>query len=213
MRVFALSASFACLVLFLGACKNQNSTKTADASSGPAATANPDTMVGFTGMNRAAFKMIDTANAEFTYQRYVIRTSRRTDGKPGDVITVVPTDGTPAWAAPVPVASFFNGVVQDRLIVDIGTGPDGRALQVINLQTHLVNFTTKYVGDPQVLSGNKLWFLAPVLADTLTKKPECPQQADWEKNGLKVGYGQRCIFDLANRQLTRKSEFQCVAVQ
>ncbi|MBL7774606.1 MAG: hypothetical protein JNK89_01310, partial [Saprospiraceae bacterium] len=43
--------------------------------------------------------------------------------------------------------------------------------------------------------------------------PNCPDREAWEKKGLRVGFGQRYMYHMANRGLTRKSEFVCAPLQ
>ncbi|MCC7505246.1 MAG: hypothetical protein IT259_08090 [Saprospiraceae bacterium] len=212
----ALFAAFAFLFSF---CQNNATDKKTDA----AADAKPapdttvfsterDTLIGFKGMERAAYTRPAAGMAEYRYQRYKIRTVDM-NSQPGQSITITPLDSADGYNVPAGITGFFAGVVGDVLFMDIGTGPSLREILIFNLKTKKAVLKSEYVGDPEVLDNGKFWYLRPTDEKEVTKMPDCPERAEWEKNGFTVGYGQVCIYNPATNTEVRKSEWRCVQMQ
>lgn len=211
------------LALIFCFCKNQNATPenkpVAETAATLKATADTtvftskrDTLVGFKGIDRCSYSRPSPGITEYYYQHYVVNTID-SKSEPTQAISITPTGSMDGFSVPTTIKGFFAGLTRDQLFIDIGTGPDGREILVFNLKTQKAGLKTKYVGEPEVLDNGKLWFLLPAEEKEITKLPECPDRAEWEKKGLRTGYGQVCMYDLANNSLIRKTEWRCVAMQ
>ena len=172
-----------------------------------------DSLAGFNGCERATWSPQTTRREEFIYQYHTVVVTRDPNTS-GEKITVKKRDGGQSdFVIPMPENGHFNGVAGSKLFVDAGTGPDDRHLYIYDINKKLQFYDTPYCGELRVLQTDRLYFLLPVTEEQVTKMPDCPEKEQWEKDGLKVGYGQRCIFNLKERSLTRKSEWACVPMQ
>ncbi|MCW5922723.1 MAG: hypothetical protein KIS77_10280 [Saprospiraceae bacterium] len=171
-----------------------------------------DSLAGFKGCEKATWSPLTANSEEFIYQHYIVKITR--DPKtPGEQITVLRDANRPNFVIPMPDAGVFKGVCKNKLFVDTGTGPDGRELFVYDVDNMTQIYNTRYYGDPEVVNAEKIYFLMPAEESDVTRKPDCPEKEEWLKDGLRVGYGQRCIFNFTVRSLTRKSEWACVPLQ
>ncbi len=200
-------------------CKNTPAAdKTAPADTKTAAadtttfTTPRDTLVGFKGMERSGYTRPSRGAAEYAYQHYKIRTVDLPN-EPGQAIVITQLDSNITYSVPNGIKGFFSGVYGNRLFIDIGTGPDVRELLIYDLKAKKALHKAPYVGDPEVLDNGKLWYLRPAKEEEITKMPDCPDRAEWEKNGLSVGYGQICLYNLSANSEIRKSEWRCVQMQ
>lgn len=171
-----------------------------------------DTMAGIQGCEVATWSPLTANSEEFIYQHYTVKIVNNQD-QPGQQITVVRDSGRADFIVPMPENGYFNGVCRNKMFVDAGTGPDGRMLFVYDLDRMSQFFQTPYCGDMKILHDDRLYFMVPVDEKEVTKMPDCPEKEQWQKDGLRVGYGQRCIFNFVIRTLTRKSEWACVPMQ
>ena len=172
-----------------------------------------DSLAGIKGCDRATWSPLTTNSEEFIYQHYTVVITRHGD-QPGEQITVKRDSGRADFVIPMPEnGGFFSGVSRSKLFVDEGTGPDGRKFTVYDLDKQVQFFSSPYCGEPQIIQGERIYFLLPVDEKEVTRIPDCPEKEQWTKDGLKVGYGQRCILNLVVRSYTRKSEWACVAMQ
>lgn len=171
-----------------------------------------DTLVGFKGMERSGYTRPTPGAAEYLYQHYKIRTIDLPN-EPGQAITITQLDSSLTYSVPSGIKGFFMGIYGNRLFIDIGTGPDVREFLVYDLKAKKALHKAPYVGDPEVLDNGKLFYLRPAKEEEITKMPDCPDRADWEKNGLGVGYGQVCLYNLTANTEIRKSEWRCVPMQ
>ena len=172
-----------------------------------------DSLVGFKGCERAAWSPVSATSDEFIYQHYIVKKIRIANN-PGEWVTVLLRDSAQAsFVVPMPTSGYFYGITRNKLFVDVGTGPDGRELLVFDIDKKIELHRTPYYGDPQVIQSDRLHYLLPAEEKDVTKMPDCPDKEQWVKDGLRVGYGQRCIFNLSQRTLTRKSEWACVQLQ
>lgn len=199
------------LVAVFSFCKNQSSSSTAPPPD-PVVVRN-DTVMGFEGCDRASIKVVKPDLTEFIYQNYTVQVAPKTDG-PGEVVVVKYTNTLSSlFTVPMPDAGYFHGMWADYMFVDAGTGPDGREITIFNLKDKTREYTSAYCDTLMVLPDGKLWFYVPGKEDEMKEKPDCPQQAEWASKGLGVGYGQRTVYNLRTRSLTRKSEWKCHAKQ
>ncbi|HRI60026.1 MAG TPA: hypothetical protein PK228_09895 [Saprospiraceae bacterium] len=223
MKNLLLLATGTALLLGLSYCKNtplpegqtivsENTTTGAQAPAAPLPMGKLDSLTGFKGCDRATWSPLTANSEEFIYQHYTVVITRNND-QPGEQITVKRDSGRADFVIPMPEAGYFKGVCRNKLFVDEGTGPDGRRLVVFDLDKNLQFFSTDYCGEPQIIQSERVYYLLPVDEKDVTRIPDCPEKEQWIKDGLKVGYGQRCIFNLLVRTNTRKSEWACVAMQ
>ena len=70
-----------------------------------------------------------------------------------------------------------------------------------------------FAGEMEVNGNGNVRFYMPTEESEVIKIPKCPEKAKWEKDGLKVVYGQLCLYNLVQRSLTRKSEYMCIPLK
>jgi len=196
------------------ACKNKAGDKSPEAADALPAE-RTDSLVGFEGCQRAGFKVLSPQVHEFKYQHYTFLITRKEDGTER-IEARIDSLGRPFKLADVE-PTFFMGSVRGHFFVDVGTGPDIRELIVYSLgkQTLSQVYRTSYLAaEPPFVSENgHLWFYVPVPENEVGKMPDCPDKADWVEKGFSIGYGQRYLYNLVVRGLTRKSEYICVPLQ
>jgi hypothetical protein len=178
----------------------------------PVAAVKRDSTPGFQGCDKATWSPVTVSTEEFVYHHYTVRVTRNADG-PGEQITVLRDSGRTDFVIPMPEAGYFNGISHNKLFVDAGTGPDNREMFIFDLDKRTQFYNTIYCGEPTIFHAERLHFLLPVDEKDVAKMPDCPEKEQWTKDGLRVGYGQRCIFNLKQRALARKSEWACVPMQ
>jgi hypothetical protein len=220
-NLFVLTAGTA-LLLTLAFCKNtplpegqtmvSENTPIASAPETPVQMSSRDSVAGFEGCDRATWSPLTTNSEQFIYQNYTVKITRNPN-KPGDNITVKRDAGRADFVVPTIENAHFKGVSRNKLFVESGTGTDDRHLYVYDIDKRLMFFDTPYCGEIQIVHSDRLYFMMPVVQEEVTRIPDCPEKEQWIKDGLQVGYGQRCIFNLLQRSLTRKSEWACVPVQ
>jgi len=176
-----------------------------------------DSIVGFKGCLTAGFRASSDTAREFIYQKYLIK-ARTQDGFPGERIDVITLPDSIRQMLPVDDNGSFAGMAYEHIFIDAGTAPDLRELVLYRIRPEGVIsmvFRTKYYPDPApfVSENGNLWFYAPIEESDMVKTPDCPDKEKWVKDGLRVGYGQRVLYNLTDRMLTRKSEYVCVPLQ
>lgn len=198
-------------------CKNK-ATENQSKSSGDAAVMLPektDSLMGFEGCSRAGFKMLSPQVHEFKYQDYTFRITNKEDG--AESIEAVLDSTGRRFKVPDVEPTYFRGAARGHFFVDVGTAPDVRELIVYSLTRESLSqvYRTQYLLEepPFVAESGSLWFYVPVPESEVAKELNCPDKADWLKKDLKVGYGQRYLYNMVNRGLTRKSEFICAPLQ
>lgn len=206
------------------ACQNQtsasaNETKTettanANSSDSPAQTDPQQVgMFGIRGSEKPAVKQISPSENEYTYQKYIVRTST-TAGKVGETIAVTPVGGTgDTYLIANGDAYVFAGIWGKYLFVDNGTGPSRRQLIVFDLEKRKPDHAVFVVETEVIDAMGKLWYWKTAAVETIEKKPDCPEKEQWEKEGLQVQYGQREIFICTSGAVIGKSEFKCFPAQ
>lgn len=176
----------------------------------------PDTLFGFEGCERPGFRALTPKVHEFIYQGFRVRITQR-DDEAGEKLEVFIDSTGASLAIPTVEATFFRGGARGHIFVDVGTGPDVRDIILYNLKrgTLAQVYREQYCPDGEtfVSQNGGFWFYCPVADSEVTKKPDCPDKEMWAKNGLRTAYGQRYVYDMVNRGLTRKSEFICVPMQ
>ncbi len=219
MKNFTVFAAFAALICLLSSCENKTATigklspETENSMTpGSLPPGKSDSLVGFRGCEGGAYSPLTTESDEFIYQHYRVKLTRKPNGA-GEEITVLRDSGRADFVIPMPEMGRFHGICRNKMFVEAGTGPNDRELFIFDLDKQLQLYSTPYCGEPRIAENQRLWFLMPVEESEVVKKPECPEREEWEKKGLKVGYGQQCIFNFMNRSLTRKSEWACVPKQ
>ena len=223
MKNLFLFVSAAALSITLTFCKNtplpEGQTMVTDktpteapAPAAPLPMGNIDSLAGFKGCDRATWSPLTANSDQFVYHHYTVIVTRNSD-EPGEKITVRRDSGRADFVIPMPEAGYFKGVSRSKLFVDAGTGPDNRQLFIYDVDKQSQYYSSSYVGEPQIIQAERFYFLLPVDEKDVTRIPDCPEKAQWEKDGLRVGYGQRCILNLLVRSLTRKSEWACVPMQ
>ena len=176
----------------------------------------PDTLFGIEGCDRPGFRALTPKVHEFIYQGYRVRVTQR-DDEAGEKLEVFIDSTGASLEVPTVEPTFFRGGARAHIFVDIGTAPDSREIVVYNLKrgTLAQVYRERYCVDGQtyVSQNGGFWFYCPVPESEVAKKPDCPDKETWAKQGLGTAYGQRYIYDMVNRGLTRKSEFICVPTQ
>ncbi|MFN0013881.1 MAG: hypothetical protein ACKVU2_04980 [Saprospiraceae bacterium] len=177
----------------------------------------PDSIVGFEGCLTAGFSAKSAEKREFRYQDYLFVVTDRKD-QPGEQIGIVfNSDTSRRLDIPATEESYFKGVANNHFFMDRGTGPGVRELVFYRFQAGEVYLVHRHSYYPEpapfVSSNGGLWFYAPIEEKDMVKTPDCPDRGKWLKDGIQVGYGQRVIYNLNERMLTRKSEYVCVPLQ
>ena len=200
-------------------CKNGNTGtqpdrgKATEATSAKLPAARTDSLFGIEGCERAGFQALSAKVRKFTYQNFSVQITDQ--DTPGEKIQVIMHSNGKVLDVPDGEPVYFAGAARDHIFIDVGTGPDKRELIIFNLKLRTLaqTYRTPYYGDLSVASNGTLWFYAPVDEKEVTKKPDCPEKEEWLKKGQSIGYGQRRLFNLPTRGLTRKSEFICIPLQ
>ncbi len=169
-----------------------------------------DTAFGIPGCDRLTMRYISSTEMEFVSQHFTVRTAAVTDA-PGESL-IISEAGKEDFLIPNSDAYYFNGMSGDFMFVDQGTSENGRHVLVYDLKNRLRSFDTEYCDTLRIV-GQRLWFYKPVSPELVTKMPNCPQKAEWEKAGLGVGYGQLNIFSFVERALVTKPGFKCYPMQ
>ncbi|MBK9338418.1 MAG: hypothetical protein IPM98_18530 [Lewinellaceae bacterium] len=204
------------LTLLAFACKN-NTPADAKASGMTYPFEKPDSIFGLEGCAMAGFRAFSDTTREFYYQNFRIKVTDKS-GEPGQIIQVVLDSTNQTLDVPASTeAGFFSGAARDHFFVDIGTTPDARQMLIYNIRDGalLQTYRAEYLAaEPPFISTNgAFWFYAPIEESDMLKMPDCPDKEKWVKDGLRIGYGQRYIYNLVNRMLTRKSEYICAPFQ
>ncbi len=201
----------------VGSCKNK-ATETQSETAGDAPVMleeKTDSLMGFEGCSRAGFKMLSPQVHEFKYQYYTFRITTKEDGAESIDVRIDSTGRR--FKVPDVEPTYFRGAARGHFFVDVGTAPGIRELIVYSLTRETLSqvYRTQYLLEepPFVHENGNLWFYVPVPEGEVTKEPNCPDKAAWLKKGLKVGYGQRYLYNMVERGLTRKSEFICAPLQ
>lgn len=168
-----------------------------------------DTLPGFKGCERASWSLLSASSGQFLYQSYTVKINL-VPNKQSEEIIVLPDTGEGSFTIPMPDDGHFHGICRNKLFVEASDEAGGRRFFIFDIEKPAQLYSTPYCGEPQIVESDRLHFLQPVDEKEVTKMPDCPNKEEWTKNGLRVGYGQRCIYNLEKRSLTRKSEWVCV---
>ena len=110
------------------------------------------------------------------------------------------------WKVPDVEATYFRGFSRGHFFVDIGKDPYVRDIIIYSLQKGVLSqvYRTPYiVADTPFVANGTFWFFRPVEQSEVPEKFECPDGDD------NVVFGQRYLYHMINRGLTRKSEYTC----
>lgn len=209
-KYLQLYFSIALLALAALACKNNTSASADTPATYPGA--RTDSLAGFKGCERAGFKALTPQSHEFKYQNYTFLMTKREDGGEGEVIEITIDSSGTKFKLPAVEANFFQGASRDHFFVTIGSDPEVRDVIVYSLAKNtltLVYRNAYLVNDPPFVANGSFQFFCPIEESELTKTPICPDKEAWVKDGKRIGYGQRYMYHMQNRGLTRKSEFTC----
>ena len=208
MKQFFFLAAL-CTAFF--ACKETPKIPTPTASTTPAPTANTtttakvfttkDTLIGMPGSQKASIAGENT----YTYLEAKVTVTPDSEGV-GETINVNGTD------IKNEDAYNFYGVYNNFLFIDNGSGPNGSELLVYGIKEKKVLFRTHYEGELS-LNKDKINYLEPVDVKKAKVKPNCPEKAKWEKDGLGVGYGLPMSYDLTTLTPSKVGSVTCFAVQ
>ena len=212
MKHVLLYVSAIVLVGLISFCKNTPGANNAADSSAALPPDRTDSLFGITGSDRAGFHAISSTEREFVYQDFKVWVGPNENG--GEDIRAIPTDG-PSDTLTIyhEGPSYFRGAARGQILVEEDKPDSTRELAVYHVKKSSLMFRTPFCGDMEITSNGNLKFMAPIEESEVTKLPECPEKEEWAKKGLKVGYGQVCLFSLPQRTLTRKSEYACVPVK
>jgi hypothetical protein len=107
-------------------------------------------------------------------------------------------------------AEYFLAISDHFLILDSGTAPYPRGLIVYDLNARKIVFTDKYSA-PFSANGNFINYWNPT--KTAPTSPNCPQLADYTKNGLGAEIEASTTLNLSNLTKQNLGEYRCSAVQ
>jgi hypothetical protein len=163
----------------------------------------------------------------YAFERYVVRAVPR-QGAVGEEVVVFRRSGgarglcdDPASGAVYAVgpdgAEHFFGLIGDHLLLDEGTGPDGRTLRIVDLVGARVLHEAGYAEPIQVEDGALLYGMEPAVAETMEELDdlgvECPEAPVWLSEGLGVGVSPRVRYVFAERTAEPTGEVVCVPIQ
>ncbi len=214
-KIILLYLSIATMALSLIACKNGTPGKTmgnAETTDLPAE--RNDSLVGFKGCDRAGFKANSPQVHEFKYQYHTVRVTQKET--PGDIIEIILDSTEIVYKVPDVEETYFRGSSTSHFFVEVGVNSGTGDLIIYQLTNKALSqvFRSPYLMDePPFVTYGSLLFYCPVEEQEVTKMPDCPDKASWLKKNLKIGYGQRYMYHMRNRGLTRKSEYVCVPLQ
>jgi hypothetical protein len=161
----------------------------------------------------------------YAYPRYVARIGSTDAG--GDAVAVFRREGDARALCTAPAgravftseaeATFFFGLVGDFLLLDEGTGPNGRTVRVVDLARGSVVHEATYEEPIVVEGGALLYGMEPEVVETAAELAalgaECPEAAEWFEGGLSVGLSPQMRYDFATRTGTPTGEVLCVPLQ
>jgi hypothetical protein len=217
MTKHILFGSTALLLAFLAfSCKN-NTPENAKTPEMTYPFEKPDSIFGLKGCEMAGFIATSKTDREFVYQNFKIKV-KDNENTPGENIGIGPDSNGLVLRLPISEeGNFFQGATRNHFFVDQGTGPDIRKMLIFNIKPDAILqvYQAEYLAaePPFVSSNGGFWFFMPIEESELLQVPDCPEKEKWVKDGLRVGYGQRCIYNMVTRMLTRKSEYICVPLQ
>jgi len=145
------------------------------------------------------------------------------DDGPGQRIAVLarkPGDATPACSAAqakalpalaVPEESYAVGLKQDFLLLDQGTGPDGRELLLWDLRSARVAWRSAYDELLHEQRADALVFWRP--EKKAADEAGCPQLRQWRKESLGAVMEQQVRLTLADLSVSPLGRWRCVAQQ
>lgn len=107
-------------------------------------------------------------------------------------------------------ADSFLLFTTNYLVLDIGTAPEPRTIDVYDLQTHSKVFTDSYA-KPIFAQGDTVTYWEPSI-ETPTNGT-CSELAQNQKNGLGSLIEQKVTVDLATQTKVASGEKRCVATQ
>jgi hypothetical protein len=201
------------ITLALVNCKNQNSNEGQKVESVTYPSTPVDTAYGFNGCDRAQMVIKSPTEVELTYHHYIVSLTTKPD-EPGEAVKLTPREeGQITYNLPVQENSYFVGINRDKAFIESGTGPDGRQLLVWDIPKRKGLLQMMYTDTVLITSSGRMWFFEPVDVSVIDSLPACPQKAEWEAGGLGVGYARRCLYNLEDGSLTKKSEYKCVPLQ
>jgi hypothetical protein len=184
---------------------------------------------GVPGSERAERAWPLASGTCYAFDRYVVRTRPR-EAAPGEDVLVfrrsggdarAQCDGPPgeaAFAAASPErAGFFFGLAGDLLLLDEGSGPNGRTVRVVDLTTGQAVHEAAYEEPIQIEGGALVYGMEPEVVETMdaiaSYGVECPEAPVWLSEGLAVGLSPQIRFDLAARTSQETGEVLCVPIQ
>ncbi|MCS7035419.1 MAG: hypothetical protein RMJ33_12590 [Saprospiraceae bacterium] len=215
-----IAAGMALLVLLAWACQ---SSKTPDkkADKPPVEVTFPyekaDSLLGFEGCDKGLYRADSAESFEISYGVYRVQVKNNSDAPGQEIVAIIDSTGRRLTFPPLDEGGYFQGKWRNFFFVDLGTAADVRKLNVYKEEGGLLYqvHQTEYLPHeaPLVSASGSLWYYAPIEEANMREKPYCPDAEQWRKDGLRIGYGQRCLFDLTQRMLVRKSEYTCVPLQ
>jgi hypothetical protein len=164
----------------------------------------------------------------FAYERYVVRVRPRAAAPGEDVLVFARTGdararcdapaGDAAFAATdADRAAYFFGLVGDLLLLDEGTGPNGRTVRLVALPSGATVHEAVYEEPIEIADGALLYGMeAEVVASMDEMRAlgvSCPEAATWFEEGLGVGLSPQVRYDLATRTAAPTGEVLCVPIQ
>ncbi len=176
-----------------------------------------DSLFGFEGCDKGLYRADSAELFELTYSTYRVQVKNRENLPTSEITLIIDSTGRRLVFPPLSEGSHFQGKWRNFFFVDAGTGPDVRQLTIYKEENGVLYqiYQTEYLSHeaPMVSASGSLWYYRPVEEADVSEKPNCPDAEQWRKDGFRIGYGQRHLFDLTQRMLVRKSEYTCVPRQ
>lgn len=119
--------------------------------------------------------------------------------------------GAPYYTIKNADANYFAGLSGEYLLVDNGTGTDGRGLEVFNLQSKKSIYSTEYYDELEIQQGR--FVIYHKFSETKGALKNCRQAAQWKKDGFGIGWGRQSKLDLQTLKETPLGAIRCRAFQ
>ncbi len=145
----------------------------------------------------------DTVGSDF-----IVRALNGAPAPSGPVCTYVPASGDTTLTQ---FTAAYEKLVSGRLLVlDVGTAPYPRTLEIYDLAAERTVYTDKYSG-PATFATTSVEYWQPI--DTTPTPTNCPELATYKAEGFGAGIEERVTLELSTLTVTRSGSLRCAARQ
>lgn len=109
-------------------------------------------------------------------------------------------------------ASYFYGVIDNKLIIDIGTG-SVRKFRIYELSNLEMEFSSSYVGKIKTKNGIISFFCPIKLSEEESLIIDCPEKENILKHRGTVGFVERREYNIVTDELIKTGKINCRYVE